>query len=273
MSVKGLRFVITGASAGIGAGTAKLAASNGAKVVVSDLNDKDGELIVKEIIESGGEAIYQHCDVSNEDEVKELMVRADKAFGGIDILHNNAGIHDSYVSQDLSLETMSLATFEKVLSVNLTGIFLCSKYALPFLKESSQASIINAGSMGAVAGFPNCLAYGTSKGAVGLLTKNLAVELAPHSIRVNCYCPGSIRTQMVDKFLEAADDPQTMLNTLTNCHLIPGMGDPIDVAELVCFLASEKSRFVNGVIWLIDGGSMAWRGTMDILGMGESLEA
>ena len=272
MSIEGLRFVITGASAGIGAGTAKLAASKGAKVVVSDLNDKDGESLVTEIIDSGGEAIYQHCDVSDEDQVKELMAKAYKTFGGIDILHNNAGIHDSYVSHDLSLEAMSLETFEKVLSVNLTGIFLCSKYALPFLKESSQASIINAGSMGTVAGFPNCLAYGTSKGAVGLLTKNLAVELAPHSIRVNRYCPGSIRTEMVDKFLEAADDPKTMLKTLTQAHLIPGMGDPIDVAELVCFLASDKSRFVKGVLWLIDGGTMAWRGTMDILGMEEKLE-
>ncbi|MFK8019938.1 MAG: SDR family NAD(P)-dependent oxidoreductase [Pseudomonadales bacterium] len=271
MSVEGLRFVITGASAGIGAGTARLAASAGAKVVVSDLNDEAGEALVAEIVAAGGEAVYQHCDVTDEDQVKALMAAAAKAFGGIDVLHNNAGIHESMVSQDLSLETMSLATFEKVVSVNLIGVFLCSKYALPFLKESSQASIINAGSTSSIAGYPNCMAYGSTKGAVMQLTKNLAVDLAPYGIRSNCYCPGSIHTQMVDKFLEAAPDPQAMLNTMTMTHLIPRMGVPKDVAELVCFLASEKSQFINGVVWLIDGGSLAWRGTLDILGMGESI--
>ncbi len=268
MSVNGLRFVITGASAGIGAGTAKLAASNGAKVVISDLNDELGEALAAEIRDAGGEAIYQHCDVTDEEQVQTLMSVAADAYGGIDILHNNAGIHESMISQELSLETMTRETFEKVVSVNLVGVFLCSKYALPYLKESDQASIINAGSTSSIAGYPNCMAYGSTKGAVMQLTKNLAVDLAPHSIRVNCYCPGSIHTQMVDKFLEAAADPQAMLNTMTMTHLIPRMGAPKDVAELVCFLASEQSQFINGVVWLIDGGSLAWRGTLDILGMG-----
>lgn len=268
MSVEGLRFVITGASAGIGAGTAKLAASNGAKVVISDLNDELGEALASEIRDAGGEAIYQHCDVTDEEQVQTLMSVAADAYGGIDILHNNAGIHESMISAELSLETMSRETFEKVVSVNLVGVFLCSKYALPYLKESDHASIINAGSTSSIAGYPNCMAYGSTKGAVMQLTKNLAVDLAPHGIRANCYCPGSIHTQMVDKFLEAAPDPQAMLNTMTMTHLIPRMGAPKDVAELVCFLASEQSQFINGVVWLIDGGSLAWRGTLDILGMG-----
>lgn len=270
MNVEGLRFVITGASAGIGAGTARLAASRGAKVVVSDLNDEAGEALVNEIKAAGGEAVYQHCDVTSEQQVQDLMTAAADAFGGIDILHNNAGIHESMISDALSLETMSLDTFEKVISVNLVGVFLCAKYALPHLKHSASASIINAGSTSSIAGYPNCMAYGSTKGAVMQLTKNLAVDLAPHGIRSNCYCPGSIHTQMVDKFLEAAPDPSAMLNTMTMTHLIPRMGAPKDVAELVCFLASEQSQFVNGVVWLIDGGSLAWRGTLDILGMGET---
>ncbi len=103
------------------------------------------------------------------------------------------------------------------------------------------------------------------------MTKMLAVDLAVDGIRVNCYCPGSIHTQMVDNFLEAAPDPEAMLNTMTMTHLIPRMGKPKDVAELVCFLASPEASFINGAVWLIDGGSLAWRGTLDILGMGDKI--
>ncbi|MGK0500243.1 MAG: NAD(P)-dependent dehydrogenase (short-subunit alcohol dehydrogenase family), partial [Oceanicoccus sp.] len=259
MSIEGLCFVITGGAVGIGAGTARLAARRGAKVVVSDMNDEPGEALVSEINGTGGKAIYQHCDVTNETDVKALMAAAAAAFGGIDILHNNAGIHESMVSSDLSLETMSRDTFEKVMGVNLTGAWLCAKYALPYLRDSDNASIINAGSTSSLSGYPQCQAYGASKGAIMQLTKMLAVDLAPDSIRVNCYCPGSIHTQIVDKFLAAAPDPKAMLNTMTQTHLVPRMGKPVDVAALVCFLASPESEFVNGAVWGIDGGSLAWR--------------
>lgn len=267
MSIDGMRFVITGSAAGIGAGTAKLAASLGASVVLSDMNDELGETVAEEINASGGRAIYKHCDVTDEVQVKALMQAAADAFGGIDVLHNNAGIHESMIAEDLGLDSMSRDTFERVLGVNVTGVWLCAKYALPYLRESENASIINAGSTSSHTGYPNCQAYGASKGAVMQLTKMLAVDLAPDSIRVNCYCPGSIRTQMVDDFLAAAPDPAAMLNTMTATHLIPRMGQPGDVAELVCFLASPESKFVNGAVWTIDGGSLAWRGTLDILGM------
>jgi NAD(P)-dependent dehydrogenase (short-subunit alcohol dehydrogenase family) len=269
MSVEGLNFVITGASKGIGAGTARLAAQRGARVVVSDVDDAAGEQLVVEICQGGGEAVYQHCDVTDDQQVQELMNVAAAAHGGIDVLHNNAGVHESMLGTDLSLDEMSRATFERVLAINLVGPWLCSKYALPFLKKSDHASIINAGSTSSVAGYPQCLAYGASKGGVVQLTKSLAVDLAAHKIRVNCYCPGSIHTQMVDDFLAAAPDPEAMLGTMTHTHLIPRMGQPRDVAELVCYLASDQSSFVNGVAWLIDGGSLAWRGTVDILGMQE----
>lgn len=267
MPIDGMRFVITGSGAGIGAGTARLAASRGASVVVSDMNDDNGQAVVDDILAHGGKAIYQHCDVTDDDQVQALMAAADSAFGSIDVLHNNAGIHESQISSDLSLETMSRETFEKVISVNVTGVWLCSKYALPYLRKSDAASIINAGSTSSLSGYPQCEAYGASKGAVMQMTKMLAVDLAPDSIRVNCYCPGSIHTQIVDKFLEAAPDPQAMLNTMTQTHLVPRMGQSVDVAELVCFLASPESSFVNGAVWTIDGGSLAWRGTLDILGM------
>jgi NAD(P)-dependent dehydrogenase (short-subunit alcohol dehydrogenase family) len=267
MSIDGMRFVITGSGAGIGAGTAKLAASRGARVVVSDMNDESGSAVVEEIVAAGGEAIYQHCDVTDESQLEALMKAAADAYGGIDVLHNNAGIHESMITGELGLDTMTRDTFERVMGVNVTGVWLCAKYALPYLRQSDQASIINAGSTSSLSGYPQCQAYGASKGAVMQLTKMLAVDLAPDGIRVNCYCPGSIHTQIVDNFLAAAPDPQAMLNTMTLTHLIPRMGEPVDVAALVCFLASPESQFVNGAVWTIDGGSLAWRGTLDVLGM------
>ena len=267
MSIDGMRFVITGSAAGIGASTAKLAASRGARVVVSDMNDEAGEAVAASIREAGGDAVYQHCDVTDDEQVKALMAAANDAFGGIDVLHNNAGIHESMISSDLGLESMSRDTFEQIMGVNVTGVWLCAKYALPYLRESGYPSIINAGSSSSLTGYPQCQAYGASKGAVMQLTKMLAVDLAPDGIRVNCYCPASIHTQIVDKFLEAAPDPKAMLNTMTQTHLIPRMGQPDDVAELVCYLAGTESRFVNGAVWVIDGGSLAWRGTLDVLGM------
>ena len=267
MGVESLRFVITGSAAGIGAGTAKLVAARGAKVVVSDMNDEAGQALVEDIRSAGGEAIYQHCDVTNDEQVKALMQASHDSYGGIDILHNNAGVHESILSSELSLDAMSRETFEKVMSINVTGAWLCAKYALPFLRDSACASIINAGSTSSLSGYPQCQAYGASKGAVMQLTKMLAVDLAPDNIRVNCYCPGSIHTRIVDNYLAAAPDPKAMLNTMTQTHLIPRMGQPVDVAELVCFLASPESAFVNGAVWTIDGGSLAWRGTLDVLGM------
>ncbi|PLW81562.1 short-chain dehydrogenase [Kineobactrum sediminis] len=270
MNVEDLKFVITGAGAGIGAGTATLAARYGARVMVSDTNDANGLAVVESIRAEGGTAFYQHCDVTDEAQVKALMAAAGTDLGGIDVLHNNAGIHESMLSQELSLESMSRETFDRVMSVNVTGVWLCAKYALPYLRESALPSIINAGSTSSVTGYPNCVAYGSSKGAVMQMTKMLAVDLAPDGIRVNCYCPGSIHTKMVDDFLAAAPDPSAMLNTMTLTHLIPRMGKPQDVAELVCFLASPAASFINGAVWLIDGGSLAWRGTLDVLGMGET---
>ena len=267
MKIDGFCFVITGAGNGIGEGTALLAAEYGAKIVVSDTDDTNGKRVARMICELGGEAVYQHCDVSDENQVADLMAFAYAAYGGIDVLHNNAGIHESIISDQLSLEQMPTSVFNKVMAVNLTGAWLCAKYALPYLRASANASIINSASVSSISGYQNCVAYGASKGGVMQLTKMLAVDLAADNIRVNCYCPGSVRTQMVDNYLNAAEDPELMLNSMTKTHLIPRMGTPKDVAELVCFLASPQSQFVNGVAWLIDGGSLAWRGTADQLGM------
>lgn len=267
MNVAGLRFVITGSARGIGAATARTAAARGAAVLVSDVDDEAGEVTAQAIRDAGGRAVYRHCDVTSDDEVAALMEAAARELGGIDVLHNNAGVHESQLGGEVTMETMSPATFDRVLAINLRAPWLCTKEALPYLKRSERASVINAGSTGSWLGYPNNAAYGSSKGGIALLTKNLAVELAPYGIRVNCYCPAATRTQMVDAYLEAADDEGALMKALTATHLVNRLGEPQDVANLVCFLASDEAAFVNGVVWLVDGGSLAWRGTVDVLGM------
>lgn len=263
----GVRFVITGAAQGIGAGTARLAASKGAKVVVADVNDDAGKGVVETIITDGGSAEYFHCDVTDSSQIRSLMGFAAETYGGIDVLHNNAGVHENAITKDLSLESLSEEVFDKILSINLKGTWLCSKYALPYLKESPYPSIVNAGSISAFIGFPGNLAYGSSKTAIAGLTRNLAVDLAQYRIRVNCYCPASIRTKMVTDYMDASPDPDATLVALTNWHLIPRLGEPTDIANLVCFLASKDASFITGAVWLIDAGALAWRGTADTLNL------
>jgi NAD(P)-dependent dehydrogenase (short-subunit alcohol dehydrogenase family) len=269
MGVEGLRFVITGSGTGIGEATARLAASKGAKVMVSDLNDDQGEAVAQSIRDDGGEALYQHCDVTNPEQVEALMAATAAAFGGIDVLHNNAGVHETGVGDPskASVINMDIDVFKKVVEINAVAPWICTKFAFPYLKESDNASVINAASTGSQSAYPNNSAYGTSKGGIRLQTQNVAVDLAPYGIRVNCYGPTAIATNMVTDFIKQADDPAAFEEAMISTSLIPRLGLPTEVGELVCFLASPESGFINAAYILIDGGSLAWRGTVSELGM------
>jgi len=269
MSVQGMRFVITGSGSGIGAATAQVAAAKGAKVMVSDVNDANGGKVVDGIRKQGGTAEFFHCDVTNPVEVEALMRATADAFGGIDVLHNNAGIHETALTaaDTCDVENMPLDVFRKVIEVNAVAPWVCTKYAVPYLKKSSNASVINAASTGSQAGYPNNSAYGTSKGGIRLQTQNLAVDLAKFGIRVNCYGPTAIATEMVTNFVKQSPDPAAFEKALTSTALIPRLGKPEEVAELVCFLASKESAFINAAYILIDGGSLAWRGSAEQIGL------
>jgi NAD(P)-dependent dehydrogenase (short-subunit alcohol dehydrogenase family) len=273
LELEGRTFVVTGAAGGLGAAIARLAAARGANVVVADINSESGEATAASIRDAGDEASFVRCDVTDAEQVADLMATANDRFGSLDVLVNNAGIHEAMVSEDFTFETMSIETFDRVMSVNLRSVFLCSKAALPYLKESALGpSIVNAGSTASFVGYPFGLAYGASKGGVAILTKNLAVALATYGIRVNAYCPASTDTDMVATVSKVIGESGLGVSANPNAaqlgaHLVRRIGAPRDVAELVCFMASERASFVNGVTWLIDGGTLAWRDTVDALGM------
>lgn len=263
-SVEGLTFVITGGAQGIGAATARLAVARGASVMVSDLADDLGRALVAELVADGGDAHYHRCDVSDPDQVDALMAATIEAFGSLDVLHNNAGIADAAVAAGhLSLDELPIEAWDKVVAVNLRGPFLCARAAVPHLRRSDNASIINACSIASFVARPRTLAYGATKGALAQLTKGLALELANDGIRVNGYGAGMVETDMASRYLASTGDADAARTAVLTNYLVPELGRPEHVAELVCFLASPAAAFVNGVVWPIDGGILAWRGSAD----------
>jgi NAD(P)-dependent dehydrogenase (short-subunit alcohol dehydrogenase family) len=266
MNLEGMTFVVTGGASGIGAATAAVAAESGAKVVIASRSADRGNDVVREIADGGGQAIFQGCDVAVEEDVRTLMQTAAATYGGIDVLVNNAGVTDRALTDQSDLEHMDVADFRRVIDVNLVGSWLCAKYALPYLRQSANASIVIAGSSASFLGFAGLPAYVSAKAALSVLTKELAVELSRYGIRVNCYCPHTIRTPMVEGLFARLPDPEASMAKHVKTALVRRFGTPREVAHLICFLASSEAAYINGVSIPIDGGTLAWRGTVDQLG-------
>jgi NAD(P)-dependent dehydrogenase (short-subunit alcohol dehydrogenase family) len=259
--LEGKVCVVTGAGQGMGRAAAIEMAAQGASVVAADVNDEMGRATIHAIQEAGGAGHFLHCDVRDREQVRALMDGAADRFGGIDVLHNNAGVHETDLASDTRVDLLADEVWDAVYEVNLRGVWHCTKYAVPYLRESPGAAIVNAGSVGSIVAYPMAACYSATKGAVAQLTKATAIDLAPDGIRCNCYCPGTIDTPMVAKYVDAAEDKEAIESVLTASHLIPRLGRPEEVAKLVCFLASDDASFINGAVYLIDGGALAWRGS------------
>jgi NAD(P)-dependent dehydrogenase (short-subunit alcohol dehydrogenase family) len=259
----GTTMIVTGGGSGIGLAISALAAQRSAAVIVADRDQQLGAAAAESIRAAGGQATFVASDVTDEDAVARLMETAAATYGGIDVLVNNAGVIDWALAPATTLEEFDPALFSRVLDVNVKGAWLCAKRALPYLRRSQHASILNAGSMASFVGFPGIHAYCAAKGAVLLLTKSLAAELAPDRIRVNCYCPGNVRTPMMDTVFASAEDPETWAQALLSTHLVRRFGAPDDIAQLVCFLAGDEASYITGQSFVADGGTLAWRGTID----------
>lgn len=253
MRLSGKTAVITGAASGIGRATALLFAREGARVVVSDINPSAGDMVVNEIKNDGGEAIFVPTDVTKSKDVARLMDVSEEKYESIDILFNNAGI--SHICPVTELEEEQ---WDKVLDTNLKSVFLGCKYVLPKMQKNGGGAIINCASILGHVGFPLTPAYNASKGGVVMLTKNVAIDYAAYNIRVNAVCPGYVITPLILDQVSNADNAEEITNRVTAQHIMGRLGLPEEIAPAVLFLASDDSRFITGSALMVDGGFTAW---------------
>jgi NAD(P)-dependent dehydrogenase (short-subunit alcohol dehydrogenase family) len=251
--VEGKVAIVTGGGLGIGRAACLLLAREGAKVAVTDLLDDEGRALAEEIGEAGGTARFWHLDVTDEEQARKVFDEVAEAFGRIDVLVNNAGI--SGVNKPTHEVTEE--EWDRVMAVNVKGVFFGTKHAVPHLRRAGGGSIVNLSSIYGIIGAPDSPPYHASKGAVRLMSKTDALLYAPDRIRVNSVHPGFIWTPMVENYLRSIGDVEEGRQALVDLHPIGELGDPDDIAYGILYLASDESKFVTGSELVIDGGYTA----------------
>lgn len=256
--LKSMVALITGGTSGIGEATAKLFASEGARVCIVGRNEKRGNDVVKYIKNLNGEAIFLKADVTNLEDSKQMIGNAVEKFGRLDILFNNAG----FEGRVKPLQDTTLEEWDEVMDLHLKALFLSCKFTIPIMIKNGNGNIINTSSELGV-GFrfaTNYVSYATSKAAVIAFTKALAVETAPKNIRVNCICPGCIDTPMIDREIEewvkqgVYKDEDEARETLASAYPVGHIGTTSDIANAALYLASNKNKFITGTALIVDGG-------------------
>jgi NAD(P)-dependent dehydrogenase (short-subunit alcohol dehydrogenase family) len=243
--------VITGAASGMGKVAAALFAAEGARVIAADVTDEAGEATAEEIRAEGGQAAYVHADVSKQADAEAMVRVAVDTFGGLHVLYNNAGIMPA---DDGSVTETPEDTWDRVMAVNLRGVFLGCKYGIPAMMGSGGGSIINVASFVALMGAATPqIAYTASKGGVLSMTREIAVEFARSGIRANALCPGPIDTPLLQELLSDPDRRQRRL-----IHVPMGrLGRAEEIVNAALFLASDESSYVTGATFVVDGGITA----------------
>ena len=250
-NLSGKVAVVTGAARGMGRTHCLLLAEAGAKVVVSDILINDCEKVSEEIKAKGGESLPIKCDISQKNEVDQMILKTIETYGKIDILVNNAGI-----AEFREFLSMTEEEWERTININLKGYFLCSQACAKEMAKQKSGSIINIGSiaMGQTGvGFPNLVHYVSTKGGVAGMTEALAIDLAPYNIRVNNIAPGVIETPMVDPI---KSNPEGLKGLLARLPM-KRMGQPEEISSAVVFLASDAASYITGATLNIDGGWLA----------------
>lgn len=249
MKLAGKVAIVTGGASGIGRASAVLFAREGAKVIVADRELEGAEDTVKLIHEMNGVALAVKVDVVSEPDVERMVQTVVAEFGTVDILFNNAGVEQlNYATHELPLEE-----WNRVVSINLTGVFLGSKHVIREMLRNGGGVIINTSSIAGMVGFPDLTAYCASKAGVVNLTRQMAMEYAKQNIRVNCICPGYIKTDMIRRTLKEAPGRKTTYAPPP----IERMGQAEEIAEAALFLASNSSSYVTGIALPVDGGCLA----------------
>ncbi len=251
MQFSGKVAIVTGAGSGMGRAIALLLAKRGARVVVADLDPPASQETVARIRDAGGDARYVQVDVSRPEDAERMVAFAVEEFGGLDILCNNAGINLAASATETDEEQ-----WDRLMAVNVKGVFLGCKYAIPAMQRRGGGAIVNTVSTAGLRGFPNMAAYNASKGGAALLTRQLALDYARAGIRVNGVCPGVVDTPMTRRFMETHGDPEALAKSWEAIP-IGRMAQPEEIAQAVAFLASDEAGYITGVLLPVDGGIMA----------------
>ena len=249
-SYDGKVALVTGAASGIGRATAITFAGAGASVVVSDVDSEGGEETVGSIKEAGGEATFIYADVSKASHVEELVSKTVEIYGCLDAAHNNAGVEGVRVPMAEFPED----EWDRVINVDLKGVWLCMKYEIAQMLEQGGGAIVNTSSIGGLMGMRGGSAYGTAKHGVIGLTKTAAVEYADKGIRVNAICPGAIRTGMTDRLISREPEREAWYMSI---QPVGRFGTATEVADVVLWLCSDAASFITGLAMPVDGGTMA----------------
>jgi NAD(P)-dependent dehydrogenase (short-subunit alcohol dehydrogenase family) len=258
-TLEGKVAIVTGGGGGIGSATAKRMAAEGAKIVVADVVDEATREVVDAITAAGGTAIGTNVDVSQPDDVRAMVDLAVLTYGHLDVIHNNAAAGD-VVGFDYDLVDVELAVWDRILAVNLTGPMLGCRFAIPRMLETGGGSIINTASVAGVFAEGEHVTYGVSKAGLILLTKHVAVRWGKQGIRCNAIAPGVVVTPRT-----RARKDDAWLAGMAYSHNSPRLGETDDIAQVVAFLASDASAFVNGSVLTADGGLTAkLRGLSDL---------
>ena len=245
----GRSALVTGGGSGIGRATALLLARRGAGVLVADIDGDNAEAVAKEISSEGGTATALRIDVTDEAQVADMVKRAVDAHGGLHVAVNNAGTSGNFAP------TADVPTDEwrRVIELNLNGVFLCMRAEIPAILESGGGSIVNTSSGAGLMGFAGLPAYVASKHAVVGLTRSAALEYSAKGVRVNCVCPGTVRTPM----LEAFTGDEATLQAMGRAMPIKRLATPEEIAEGIVWLASDSASYVTGHALAVDGGAAA----------------
>lgn len=245
MKLKNKTAIVTGGASGIGEATVRLFAAEGANVVIADISE-NGQQLTDELRKEGREAFFIRTDVTKEEEVKRMIAETVSRYDRLDILYANAGIAKDGPAHELNLDD-----WQRTIDINLTGVFLCDKYAIEQMLKQGGGTIVNCGSIHSHAGKSGVTAYASAKGGVKLLTQSLGITYAQQGIRINAVCPGYIDTPLIQGRNEAMNEH------LISLHPMGRLGRAEEAAKAVLFLASDDSSFITGTSLLVDGGYTA----------------